>query len=206
MRPFRTLSATAAPLPRDNVDTDALFPGHFIQRMDVDFAQALFAGWRFDAEGRERPDFVLNRTPFRGAGILVAGWNFGCGSSREHAVWALAAWGVRCVVAKSFGDIFFGNCTNNGLLAVALPEAAIDGILTALEAGAAPHMTVDLPAQTVSGPTGRLAFDITPERKRRLLEGLDEIDLTLERDAAIAAFTATQRRIRPWVFEAVSSS
>lgn len=206
MRPFRTLSALAAPLPRDNVDTDALFPGHFIQRMDVDFAQALFAGWRFDGEGRERSDFVLNRAPFRGAEILVAGWNFGCGSSREHAVWALAAWGVRCVIAKSFGDIFFGNCVNNGLLAVQLSETAVDGLLAALETAAEPRVTVDLQAQTVGGPTGRLAFEITPERKRRLLEGLDEIDLTLERDAEIAAFTATQRRIRPWVFEALSSS
>lgn len=206
MRPFHSLSAIAAPLPRDNVDTDAIFPGRFIQRMDIDFGRALFAAWRFDAGEAEQPDFVLNRPPFRQAEILVAGWNFGCGSSREHAVWALAAWGIRCVVAKSFGDIFFGNCLNNGLLAVELPEPVVDGLLRWLETAAEPRLAVDLPAQTIGGAAGVIPFDITPERKHRLLRGLDEIDLTLEWAGEIARFSATHRRIQPWVFEALSGS
>ena len=206
MRPFHSLSAIAAPLPRDNVDTDAIFPGRFIQRMDIDFGRSLFAAWRFDADEAEQPDFVLNRPPFRQAEILVAGWNFGCGSSREHAVWALAAWGIRCVIAKSFGDIFFGNCVNNGLLAVALPEPAVEDLMRWLATAAEPRLQVDLPAQTVGGPAGPICFDITPERKHRLLQGLDEIDLTLERAGDIARFSATHGRNRPWVFEGLSGS
>ncbi len=188
MTPFTTLTARVALLPRDNVDTDAIIPSREMKTTGrTGLADGLFAPWRY-VEGRTPdPDFVLNRMP--DAQILASGANFGCGSSREHAVWALAEWGIRCVIAESFAPIFRSNCIRNGVLPVVLPKAAIAGL-----AGRA--VTVDLPGQTAGGHP----FDIDAEAKSMLVEGLDVIDLTLKNDDAIAAFHRRDRAARPWVY------
>ena len=163
---------------------------------------------RYDAAGGERPDFVLHREPFRGAGILVAGENFGCGSSRENAVWAVAGMGIRCVIAPSFGEIFFENCFQNGVLPIKLPAGTVESFHAKLAdvPGDAPEralFTVDLRAQCLTTPWGEtVAFTVEPLRQEALLEGLDPIALTLKRTAAIDAFQARQRQARPWVWQA----
>jgi 3-isopropylmalate/(R)-2-methylmalate dehydratase small subunit len=200
------LEGVAATLPFDNVDTDAIFPARFIQRMDCDYAAALFADWRFrDGRAEEEPGFVLNLPPFRDATILVGGENFGCGSSREHAVWALAAWGVRVVIARSFGDIFRDNCFKNGLLPIALPEHEHDALDAALEASNNKRLTVDLAACAIRAPgAAPIRFAIDPDRRALLMEGLDEIGATLREADAIAAFQGTDRARRPWVWAPVA--
>jgi len=209
--PFRRHRGVAAPLPLDNVDTDAIFPAAWIQKMDIDYADSLFASWRFlDGRSRENPDFVLNRAPFRRASILVAGHNFGCGSSREHAVWALKAWGFRAVIASSFGDIFHDNCFNNGLLPVTLapPDLAAlrDAVAASEGEGAGKETLVDLEAEQVSAPDGRsFAFRTDPARREGLLQGLDEIGRTLAEATAIESFQERDRARRPWIWTAVTA-
>jgi 3-isopropylmalate/(R)-2-methylmalate dehydratase small subunit len=201
MRPFTRLTAVAAPIDLPNVDTDRVIPGRFLRRprhaLD---ARVAFHDIRFDPEGREREDFVLNQPPFRAAGILVTAENFGCGSSRESAVWVLEAYGIRAVVGSSFGDIFFNNCLKNGLLPVVLPADIVADLRRRLHAAPGATLTVDLEAQTVTLPDGaHHAFDIDPFRKQALLTGQDEIAFTLGHEPAIAAFEARRRAEMPWL-------
>ena len=195
MEPFVTLTGIAAPLLRANVDTDLIIPKQFLKTLvRSGLGQHLFSEVRYDAEGRERPDFILNQTPYRSASILLAGPNFGCGSSREHAPWALKDFGIRAILAPSFADIFYTTCIANGLLPVALPMAAIETL-----ASVQGPLTVDLPAQQVRGGGHSFAFDIEPARKAVLLEGLDEIKRTEANLADIAAFETRRRVEAPWL-------
>lgn len=190
------LTARAAPLLRDNIDTDTIIPSREMRSTGRDgLADGLFAPWRYsDADARsENPEFVLNQPDFRTTTILAAGTNFGCGSSREHAVWALTEWGIRAIIAESFAPIFRANCLRNFLLPVTLPRDAVEAL-------AGQETTIDLAAQHVSGPDGGHAFEIDPEVKRMLAEGLDAIDLTLTQAQAIEAWTAEDRPARPWVY------
>lgn len=202
MDAFTTLTATAAPLPRANVDTEVIIP---INRL-IDFRRGqlgpyCFEPWRYDADGRPDAAFVLNDSRYRDARILVAGANFGCGSSREHAVWALWDYGIRVVVAESFGDIFRANCFQNGLLPIALPAADIARVFAALAVATEPTITVDLVANRIGLPGGEtLTFSIDPQRREALLEGLDEVGLTLRLADAIRAFEARDRDERPWAY------
>jgi 3-isopropylmalate/(R)-2-methylmalate dehydratase small subunit len=195
MEPFVTLTGVAAPLLRANIDTDLIIPKQFLKTLvRSGLGRHLFSEVRYDAEGRERPDFVLNQMPYRSASILLGGPNFGCGSSREHAPWALKDFGIRAILAPSFADIFYTNCFSNGLLPVALPMTAIETL-----AAVGGPLTVDLPAQQVRGGGHCFAFDLEPARKAVLLEGLDEIKRTEANLADIAAFEARRRRSAPWV-------
>ena len=200
MKPFTTLAGIAAPLPMINVDTDMIVPKQYLKTVRrTGLGAGLFAELRFREDGSEKADFVLNREPWRRASILIAGDNFGCGSSREHAPWALLDFGIRCIVAPGFAEIFFENCANNGILALVLAQDQVRA-LQRLAAEAATRLTVDLPAQTVAvrgGPA--FAFAIEPERKRRLLAGLDAVALGLEREADIAAYEARVAAARPWL-------
>ncbi len=206
MEKVSRITAIAAPLMIDNIDTDTIVPTPWMTRADVDFGRALFANWRYaDNNGdSERAPFVLNREPFRRAGILVAGINFGCGSSREHAVWALMGFGIRSVIAPSFSDIFYENAFKNGLLAVSLPGDTVARIGHCLEEGKSGHtMTVDLETCTVIDPEGQtIEFRIDPSRRAALLAGLDEIGMTLTASDAIAAFQTRDRLARPWIYQA----
>ena len=203
MEKFTVLDAVAAALPTPDIDTDMIIRiERCVRTPRAEMGRWAFEMARYGADGGENPDFALNRAPFRGAQILVAGENFGCGSSREMAVWAIAGMGFRSVIAPSFGEIFYGNCFQNGVLAIRLPAAAVDGLLAQLGAAAAPvRLRVDLPAQTVAAPDGALQrFEIDPLRKKALLEGLDAIGMTLARETEIAAWQATDRARRPWVW------
>jgi 3-isopropylmalate/(R)-2-methylmalate dehydratase small subunit len=200
MQAFQNLDAVAVPIARPNVDTDQIVPARYLRKpRKLGFGDYLFRDLRLDQDGRER-DFILNKPPYRDAKILVAERNFGCGSSRESAVYALWDYGFRAVIAPSFGDIFFGNSFMNGLLLVVLPAADVAALLAALEAKPGAHMQVDLAAQTVTGADGKAyRFDIDAYRKRCLLEGLDELAFTLSQRDAIAAFEARQAAATPWV-------
>lgn len=207
MRKFEVLRAVAAPFPFANVDTDRIIRIERCARTPrEEMGLWAFEMERFDEEGRERPGFVLNRLPFRGAGILVAEENFGCGSSREMAVWAVAGMGIRCVIAPSFGEIFFGNCFQNGVLPIRLQAPAVARLLDELARAATAEdatLTVDLQQQRIETPWGEpVRFDVEPLRREALLEGLDPIGVTLKRAAAIDAFQARQRAGRPWVWQA----
>jgi 3-isopropylmalate/(R)-2-methylmalate dehydratase small subunit len=203
-RPFETLTALAAPLLRDNIDTDTIIPSREIKSVGKHgLAQGLFAGWRYQGAGREPdPQFILNQVPYAQAQILLAGRNFGCGSSREHAVWALCEYGIRAIVAQSFAPIFFENCVNNGLLAAALPAAALHALADAILAAPQLHpLTLDLQHSELRTPsTGAIPFAIDPDARERLLEGLDAIALTLKNIADIDDFHGRDRRLRPWVY------
>jgi 3-isopropylmalate/(R)-2-methylmalate dehydratase small subunit len=202
MRPFTRLSAVAAPIDLPNVDTDRIIPARFLRkpRETPGYAGFLFHDVRFDADGSERPEFVLNQAPYRGAHILVVAENFGCGSSREMAVWVLEAYGVRSVIAPSLGDIFHQNCYKNGLLPVILPAAAVAGLRRQLHARPGTALAVDLETQTVTDPDGVAhPFEVDPFRKQALLTGQDEIALTLSQEAAIAAFERRQRTEMGWL-------
>jgi 3-isopropylmalate/(R)-2-methylmalate dehydratase small subunit len=190
MEALRQLDAVAAPLGSVNVDTDQISPALYLQKpRSAPFGSFLFHDVRHDAQGRRRPEFLLNEPVYADARILVAGRNFGCGSSREHAVWALYDGGFRAVIAPSFGDIFFSNALKNGLLPVRLPAERVDALLAALRAEPGAHVQVDLVAQTVRGPSGFEAeFSIEPFARHCLLEGLDELDYTLSQSAKIEAF------------------
>jgi 3-isopropylmalate/(R)-2-methylmalate dehydratase small subunit len=198
---LETLTAIAAPLDLPNVDTDRIIPARFLRKpRSAGYGQFCFHDLRIRADGTEDPAFVLNRPAYREARILVAGENFGCGSSREGAVWALAGRGIRAVVAPSFGDIFAGNCLKNGLLPVVLPADAVGALSAALHREPGARIAIDLPAQTLAGPDGVVhRFGIDPFWKEALLDGLDEIGLTERRAAEIAAFEARHAAEWPWV-------
>ena len=200
MQKFTQLTGVAAPLNMINVDTDKIIPKNYLKTIKrTGLGKNLFAEMRYDEQGREKPEFVLNQGPFRKATILVSGNNFGCGSSREHAPWALLDFGIRCVIAPSFADIFFNNTFKNGILPVILPEARVNELLRFLLELPGAEITIDLPAQTVKGPDGKTdKFEIDPFRKHCLVNGLDDIGLTLQREAAIKAFEAKSAGDRPW--------
>lgn len=201
MEPFTTLTAIAAPLPMANVDTDKIIPARFLKTIRrTGLGAALFANLRYDEAGAERPDFVLNQAPYREANILVAHENFGCGSSREHAPWALLDFGIRCVIAPDFADIFYNNCFKNGILPVRLPRAMCDALMDDARLGGNARITVDLAAQVVVRPGGeRLPFEIDPHRKHLLLAGLDEIGETLSKDEEITEFETRRSENLPWI-------
>ena len=202
MEKFITLTGVAAPLPAINVDTDKIIPARFLKTIKrTGLGKHLFNDWRFEADGAEKAGFVLNQRPYRGAGILIAGENFGCGSSREHAPWALLDFGIRCVIAPSFADIFFNNCFKNGVLPIILPQDQVDALMADAGQGANATFTIDLAAEAITRPDGStLAFAVDPFRKHCLLEGLDDIGLTLEKAAGIASYEESQRRKRPWLW------
>jgi 3-isopropylmalate/(R)-2-methylmalate dehydratase small subunit len=201
MEKFTELTGVAAPLPMINIDTDMIIPKQFLKTITrAGLGANLFYEMRYDAEGKENPDFVLNKPPYRDAKILIAGANFGCGSSREHAPWAILDFGIRCVIAPSFADIFYANCFKNGVLPIILPQAEIDKLLDDAARGANAVITVNLEAQEIRGPDGGvISFDIDPFRKKCLVEGLDDIGLTLKRKDAIDAHEAKIKAGRPWV-------
>ena len=202
MEAIRTLTSTAAPLPLPNIDTDQIIPKQFLKRIERSgFGEFLFFDWRH-TPGKAGQPFVLDHSRYRGSSILLAGKNFGCGSSREHAVWALADWGVRTVIAPSFGDIFRNNCFQNGLLPIVLAEPEVARLMAALAASPGARLKVDLERQTLTGPlTGpqELVFEIDPFRKQCLLAGTDEIGFTLGFSEEIAAFEAQSERTMPWL-------
>jgi 3-isopropylmalate/(R)-2-methylmalate dehydratase small subunit len=211
MIPVTTVAGLVAPLDRANVDTDQIIPKQFLKSIRrTGFGDFLFDAWRFLDEGdlgmtpNERKinhDFVLNQPRYQGARILLARANFGCGSSREHAVWSLMEFGFRCVIAPSFADIFFSNCMKNGLLAIVLPDDQIEELFRLATGPGALEVVVDLPAQTIQLPGGRaLGFAIDADRKQTLVEGRDEIGLTMGHRAAIEAFESRHRERMPWLF------
>lgn len=204
-RPLTVHQGIAAPLLRRNIDTDTIIPSREIQRVSkAGLGDGLFAGWRYLGPGGRDPDpeFILNRDGYRDASILLAGANFGCGSSREHAVWALREFGIRVVLAPSFGSIFHNNCTLNGILAVAVHEAAIGRLADWVQADPRRNrLEVDLARQRIAWRPGEtLAFEIEPARRRLLLEGLDSISVTMLEASAIDAFDSADRAARPWVY------
>ncbi len=201
MEPFTKLTAQAVPIDLANVDTDQIIPARFLKRpRDERYPSYLFHDLRYAEDGAERPDFILNQGPFRGAGIVVAERNFGCGSSREAAVYALMANGMRCVIAPSFGDIFFSNASKNGLLPVVVNGALASKLRRQLHERPGAEMTVDLERQTLIAPDGAShAFEVDPARKERLIKGLDDIQITLGYADAIAGFEERQAKKRPWV-------
>jgi len=200
MDKFTTLTGVAAPLPMVNVDTDKIIPKQFLKTLArTGLGKHLFEEMRYTKDGKENPDFVLNQKAWRSAKILVAGANFGCGSSREHAPWALLDFGIRCVISTSFADIFYNNCFKNGILPIAVSEADLAKLMDDAVRGANAVVSVDLAKQEIAGPDGgRIHFDIDPWRKHCLLNGLDDIALTLERAPKIAAFEAA-RAGQPWL-------
>ncbi|MEX1205009.1 MAG: 3-isopropylmalate dehydratase small subunit [Dongiaceae bacterium] len=202
MQKFTTLTGVAAPLPMTNVDTDMIIPKQYLKTIRrTGLGKHLFDELRYTPDGAERPDFVLNKPAYRKAAILIAGDNFGCGSSREHAPWALLDFGIRCVIAPDFADIFYNNCFKNGILPVRLPRAEVDALMDDARAGGNATFGVDLAAQTIARPNGgTIHFDIEPFRKHCLLNGLDDIGLTLGKAAAIDAFETRDRATQPWLW------
>ena len=201
MDKFTTLTGIAAPMPLVNIDTDMIIPKQFLKTIKrTGLGVNLFDEMRYDRDGKEQPDFVLNQPAYRDAQILVAGDNFGCGSSREHAPWALLDFGIRCVISTSFADIFFNNCFKNGILPITLPQEAVDALMEDARKGANARMTVDLENQAVSSSDGQeFRFDIDPFRKHCLLNGLDDIGLTMEKAGAIDIYESQMAQARPWV-------
>ena len=201
MNPFTTLTGIAAPMPLVNIDTDMIIPKQFLKTIArTGLGKNLFDELRYTQDGAEIPDFVLNQPAWRNAEILVAGDNFGCGSSREHAPWALLDFGIRCVISTSFADIFYNNCFKNGILPVVLPPEAVEALMLDAQRGSNARITVDLAAQTVTGSDGTVfSFDIDPHRKHCLINGLDDIALTLEKAAAINSYETDAATLRPWV-------
>jgi len=199
---FTFLKAVAIPLDRGNVDTDAIIPARFLKTVKrTGLGEGLFHAWRYDGSGQEEPGFTLNMAPYRGGKILVTGENFGCGSSREHAVWALMDYGVRAVIAPSFGDIFYNNGLKNGLLPVRLAPGEVRDLITKLQESPGSEISVDLTAQTVTGPDGAVVpFDIGSFPKECLLKGLDEIALTLEHTGEIERYERDGKTKAPWLF------
>jgi 3-isopropylmalate/(R)-2-methylmalate dehydratase small subunit len=200
MEKFTRLTGIAAPLPMVNIDTDMVIPKNYLKTtVRTGLGRHLFAEMRYDRDGNERADFVLNRPAYRQARILVAYENFGCGSSREHAPWALLDFGIRCVIAPSFADIFFNNCFKNGMLPLVLPKAVCEQLIDDAERGANATMTVDLETQELIRPDGeRIAFEVEPFRRERLLAGLDEIGATAAKGDRIDAFEARLAQRQPW--------
>ena len=200
MQAFTRLDAKAAPLPMANIDTDQIIPKQFLKTVErAGLAKGLFYDLRFDGEGRPRPDFVLNRPEYKGAGVLVTGDNFGCGSSREHAPWALMDFGVKAVISTSFADIFYNNCFQNGLLPVVLTAQQVQQLMD--EARGGNHVvSIDLEAQTVTAPSGAVfTFEIDAQRKAKMLNGLDAIGETLQAAAAIDVYEGKRALSQPWL-------
>jgi 3-isopropylmalate/(R)-2-methylmalate dehydratase small subunit len=202
MEKFTTLTGVAAPLPIINVDTDKILPAVYLKTIERSgLGKVLFDEIRYRPDGSENPDFVLNQPPYREAKILVAGDNFGCGSSREHAPWALLDFGIRSVIAPSFADIFYNNCFKNGLLPIALPQASVDQLMQDAQKGSNAVLSIDLASQTIARPDGGIVpFDLDPFRKHCLLNGLDDIALTQQKAAAIDGYERRRRAARPWLF------
>ncbi|SFR46176.1 3-isopropylmalate/(R)-2-methylmalate dehydratase small subunit [Yoonia tamlensis] len=201
MEKFTTLSGIAAPLPLVNIDTDMIIPKQFLKTIKRSGLGAnLFDEMRFDRAGNEIADFVLNKPQYRDAQILVAGDNFGCGSSREHAPWAIADFGITCVISTSFADIFYNNCFKNGILPIALPQEQVDVLMKDAEKGSNARIEVDLEAQTITSSDGDVfSFEVDAFKKHCLLNGLDDIGLSLEKVASIDSFEAKAAAERPWV-------
>ena len=201
MDKFTKITGIAAPMPLVNIDTDMIIPKQFLKTIQRSgLGKNLFDEMRYTQDGAEIPDFVLNREPYRKAEIIVAGDNFGCGSSREHAPWALLDFGIRCVISTSFADIFFNNCFKNGILPIVLPQEAVDVLMEDAKKGGNARITVDLEAQTVSSSDGvTFAFEVDPFRKHCLLNGLDDVGLTLEKASSIDSFESRAKVLRPWV-------
>ena len=200
MDKFTTITGIAAPMPLVNIDTDMIIPKQFLKTIHRSgLGKNLFDEMRYFPDGTENPDFVLNKPAWRDAQIIVAGDNFGCGSSREHAPWALLDFGIRCVISTSFADIFYNNCFKNGILPITLPQEQVDRLMEDARRGSNARITVDLEAQTVSASEGEVFhFEIDPFRKHCLLNGLDDIGLTLENAGDIDAYEAKTRMSRPW--------
>ena len=201
MDKFTTLTGVAAPLNMINIDTDAVIPKQFLKTIKrTGLGVALFSEMRYHDDGSEIEDFVLNRPAYREAKILITGENFGCGSSREHAPWALLDFGISCIIAPSFADIFYNNCFKNGILPIQLPAEDMDKLLDDAERGANATLTIDLEKQQISGPDGgAIGFDVDPFRKHCLLNGLDDVALTLEKEAKITSYEAKAQAARPWL-------
>ncbi|WP_431297854.1 3-isopropylmalate dehydratase small subunit [Tabrizicola sp. BL-A-41-H6] len=200
MDKFTTLTGIAAPMPLVNIDTDMIIPKQFLKTIKRSgLGVNLFDEMRYTQDGKEIPDFVLNQPAYRNAEILVAGDNFGCGSSREHAPWALLDFGIRCVISTSFADIFYNNCFKNGILPIVMPQDVVDALMADARKGANARITVDLPSQTVTTSDGKVfPFEVDSHRKHCLINGLDDIGLTMEKAPAIAAYEAKAATLRPW--------
>ncbi len=201
MQKFTTLTGVAAPLPMINVDTDMIIPKQFLKTIHRSgLGKSLFYELRFDENGQERPDFVLNKPAYRNAEILVAGENFGCGSSREHAPWALLDFGIKCVISTGFADIFYNNCFQNGILPIKVSPEDLEKLMDDASRGANARLTVDLEAQEIRGPDGGVVkFDIDSFRKHCLLNGLDNIGLTMQKEKSITSFEDKMSSERPWL-------
>lgn len=203
MQPFTTHNGLTLPLNRVNVNTDEILPARFLKTIKrTGLGDALFANWRYmDGQQTPDPDFVLNAPRYQGASILVAGDNFGCGSSREHAPWALAEYGFRAIIAPSFADIFYNNCFSNSILPITTPEEVVDALMAEVEANPGYTLSVDLAAQTVTRPNGEVIhFEIDAFRKERLLKGLDMVGWTLQMSDDIASYEQQRRQEAPWLF------
>ncbi len=201
MQKFTQLTGVAAPMPMINIDTDKIIPKQFLKTIKrTGLGTHLFDEMRYDMDGKEKPDFVLNKPAYRKAEVIVAGENFGCGSSREHAPWALLDFGIRCVISTSFADIFFNNCFKNGILPIPLPQAEVDKLMADAEKGANARVTIDLAKQEITRPNGEvIKFEVDPHRKHCLLNGLDDVGLTLEKGKSIDAFEAQRKQSQAWL-------
>jgi 3-isopropylmalate/(R)-2-methylmalate dehydratase small subunit len=201
MEPFNKLEGVAAPLNMINVDTDMIIPKQYLKTIQrTGLGKALFDEMRHNQDGSEKPEFVLNKPAYRNAKILVTGDNFGCGSSREHAPWALLDFGIRCVIAPSFADIFYGNCFKNGILPIKLPQEIVDKLLDDAERGANAIISIDLEKQEIKGPDGgTVTFEVDAFRKQCLLNGWDDIGLTLRNEDKVTSFEQQQKTQTPWI-------
>lgn len=206
MEKFKTVSGVAAPMRAINIDTDKIIPKQYLKTIErAGLGQHLFAEMRFNEDGSEKPDFVLNKPAYRQAQILVAGDNFGCGSSREHAPWAIKDFGIRCVISTSFADIFYNNCFKNGILPVKVTPEQLELLFDDADRGANATVTVDLEKQEIHGPDGGVVnFEMDPFRKQCLLEGLDDIGQTLQRKGRIDTFEEQQKAQQPWLYGAAA--
>lgn len=201
MEKFKIITSAAAPLAIINIDTDMIIPKDYLKTIKrTGLGKGLFAEMRFNEDGSEKPDFVLNQPAYRNAEILVASDNFGCGSSREHAPWALLDFGIKCVISTSFADIFYNNCFKNGILPIVVSQQQLDMLMEDAERGSNATLTVDLESQTITGPDGgEIKFDIEADRKQRLLNGIDDIGESMLKSDAIDKFEANMHETRPWV-------
>jgi 3-isopropylmalate/(R)-2-methylmalate dehydratase small subunit len=206
MEKFTTLTGIAAPMPLINIDTDMLVPKQYLKTiLRTGLGKILFSEMRFSSDGTEIADFVLNKAPWRQAKIIVAGANFGCGSSREHAPWALLDFGIRAIIAPSFADIFHNNCFKNGILPIVLPQAQVDLLMADAQSGN-PSLTIDLEAQMITRPNGeKIAFTVEASSRRALLDGLDEIGLSLRHASDVDQFEELQYRAQPWLYARAAS-
>ncbi len=201
MEKFTTLTGVAAPMDMINIDTDMIIPKQFLTTIERSgLSKGLFFEMRYDADGNDNPDFILNKPAYKDTSIIVAGDNFGCGSSREHAPWALLDYGIRCVISTSFADIFYNNCFKNGILPIRLPREDVEKLLEDAERGANATITIDLESQTITGPDGgEIKFDLDEFKKHCLLNGLDDIGLTLGQEAKIKDFEEGRKATQPWL-------